>query len=109
MRVMRSIFRSFFRRGCATGSSVCFNLGRVFGAVILLVRGTLGAAIGMRWAVVAMSGLFWVGLLILLVRARDCAGRNCRNRIGCVTEEVRASSVRIVSAGRFKRRRDDAR
>ncbi len=51
----------------ATGSSVCFNLGRVFGAVILLVRGTLGAAIGMRWAVVAMSGLFWVGLLILLV------------------------------------------
>ena len=50
----------------ATGSSVCFNLGRVLGAMILLVRGTIGAAIGLRWAVVAMSGLFWIGLLILL-------------------------------------------
>jgi len=49
----------------ATGSSVCFNLGRVLGAVILLVRGTLGSALGLRWAVVVMSGLFWVGLLIL--------------------------------------------
>jgi hypothetical protein len=34
--------------------------------MILLVRGTLGAAIGLRWAVVAMSSLFWVGLVILL-------------------------------------------
>jgi MFS family permease len=50
----------------ATGSSVCFNLGRVLGALILLVRGTIGAAIGLRWAVVAMSSLFWLGLLILL-------------------------------------------
>jgi MFS family permease len=50
----------------ATGSSACFNLGRVLGALILLVRGTIGAAIGLRWAVVAMSGLFWVGLFILL-------------------------------------------
>jgi MFS family permease len=49
----------------ATGSSACFNLGRVLGALILLVRGTLGSAIGLRWAVVAMSGLFWVGLVIL--------------------------------------------
>jgi hypothetical protein len=49
----------------ATGSSVCFNLGRVFGAAILLVRGSIGSAIGLRWAVVAMSSLFWVGLLIL--------------------------------------------
>jgi MFS family permease len=55
----------FPRRLRATGSSACFNLGRVFGAVILLVRGTIGAAIGLRWAVVAMSGLFWVGLAIL--------------------------------------------
>ncbi len=55
----------FPRRLRATGSSACFNLGRVFGAVILLVRGMLGAAIGLRWAVVAMSGLFWVGLAIL--------------------------------------------
>jgi MFS family permease len=50
----------------ATGSSACFNLGRVLGAAILIVRGTLGSALGLRWAVVAMSGLFWVGLLILL-------------------------------------------
>ena len=58
----------------ATGSSACFNLGRVLGAVILLVRGTIGAALGLRWAVVAMSGLFWVGLLILLV-APETRGR----------------------------------
>ena len=58
----------------ATGSSVCFNLGRVLGAVILLVRGTLGSALGLRWAVVAMSGLFWVGLLIL-VFAPETRGR----------------------------------
>ncbi len=50
----------------ATGSSVCFNGGRVLGALILLVRGMIGSAIGLRWAVVAMSGLFWVGLIILL-------------------------------------------
>ena len=50
----------------ATGSSVCFNLGRVLGAAILIVRGTLGSALGLRWAVVAMSGLFWVGLVILI-------------------------------------------
>jgi len=49
----------------ATGSSVCFNLGRVLGAVILLVRGMLGSALGLRGAVVAMSGLFWIGLIIL--------------------------------------------
>jgi MFS family permease len=55
----------FPRRLRATGSSACFNLGRVFGAVILLVRGTIGSALGLRWAVVAMSGLFWVGLAIL--------------------------------------------
>jgi MFS family permease len=49
----------------ATGSSVCFNLGRVLGAAILIVRGTLGSALGLRWAVVALSGLFLVGLVIL--------------------------------------------
>jgi MFS family permease len=49
----------------ATGSSVCFNVGRVLGAVILLVRGLLGAALGLRWAVVVLSGLFWIGLAIL--------------------------------------------
>jgi hypothetical protein len=51
----------------ATGSSVCFNLGRVLGAAILIVRGTLGSAMGLRWAVVGLSGLFWVGLVILVV------------------------------------------
>jgi MFS family permease len=50
----------------ATGSSACFNLGRVLGAVILLVRGSLGASLGLRWAAVVMSGLFWVGLFLLL-------------------------------------------
>jgi MFS family permease len=50
----------------ATGSSVCFNMGRVLGAGILIVRGTLGSALGLRGAVVALSGLFWVGLLILI-------------------------------------------
>jgi MFS family permease len=50
----------------ATGSSACFNLGRVLGAVILLVRGSLGASLGLRGAVVAMSGLFWIGMLLLL-------------------------------------------
>jgi len=58
----------------ATGSSVCFNLGRVLGAAILIVRGTLGSALGLRWAVVALSGLFWVGLLILLF-APETRGR----------------------------------
>ena len=58
----------------ATGSSACFNLGRVLGAFILLVRGSLGATLGLRWAVVAISGLFWAGLLIL-VFAPETRGR----------------------------------
>ena len=58
----------------ATGSSVCFNLGRVLGAAILIVRGTLGSALGLRWAVVALSGLFWVGLVILIF-APETRGR----------------------------------
>jgi hypothetical protein len=58
----------------ATGSSACFNLGRVLGAVILLVRGTLGTALGLRWAVVALSSLFWAGLVILLY-APETRGR----------------------------------
>ncbi len=49
-----------------TGASVCFNLGRVLGAAILIVRAMLGSALGLRWAVVVLSGLFWVGLLLLL-------------------------------------------
>ena len=46
--------------------------------MILLVRGTLGAAIGLRWAVVAMSGLFWVGLVILFF-APETRGGSCRS------------------------------
>jgi MFS family permease len=49
----------------ATGASVCFNLGRVLGAAILIVRAMLGSALGLRWAVVVLSGLFWVGLVLL--------------------------------------------
>jgi hypothetical protein len=55
----------FPRRLRATGSSVCFNLGRVLGAVILLVRGTLGARLGMPRAATTISCLFWIGLVIL--------------------------------------------
>jgi hypothetical protein len=58
----------------ATGSSMCFNSARVLGAAILIVRGTLGSALGLRWAVVAMSGLFWVGLVILIF-APETVGR----------------------------------
>ncbi len=50
----------------ATGASVCFNLGRVLGAVVLVIRGKLGEWFGLRWAVVAISSLFLVGLIILV-------------------------------------------
>jgi MFS family permease len=50
----------------ATGSSFCFNLGRVVGAIMVVVRGSLGASLGLRHAVVAVSGLFLVGLVVLL-------------------------------------------
>jgi MFS family permease len=59
----------------ATGSSVCFNLGRVFGALILIVRGRLGSALGLRHAAVAMSGLFLIGLVILIF-APETHGRD---------------------------------
>ncbi len=65
----------------ATGSSVCFNLGRVLGAVMLIVRGRLGSRLGMPWAATAISGLFWVGLVHALLRPRDpryqAAGMTC--------------------------------
>ena len=51
----------------ATGSSFGFNLGRLLGAGMLLVRGALGASLGLRYAVVAMASLFLVGLGLLLV------------------------------------------
>jgi MFS family permease len=59
----------------ATGSSACFNFGRVLGAAILLVRGSLGASLGLRWAVVVMSALFWIGL-IMLIFAPETRGRD---------------------------------
>jgi MFS family permease len=49
----------------ATGSSFCFNIGRLLGAGMLLVRGYLGASLGLRHAVVAMSSLFLVGLILI--------------------------------------------
>jgi MFS family permease len=59
----------------ATGSSVCFNLGRVLGALMLLIRGELGAHLGMARAATIISGLFWVGL-ILLWFAPETRGRD---------------------------------
>jgi hypothetical protein len=51
----------------ATGSSFCFNLGRVLAAGLMVVRGLLGARFDFRWAVVAMSVLFLVGLALLAI------------------------------------------
>lgn len=67
----------------ATGSSFCFNLGRVVGAFILVVRGALGRwllvrypeGLALRYAVVAVSGLFLVGL-VLLAFAPETRGQN---------------------------------
>src|SRR5262249_34058009 len=58
----------------ATGASFGFNLGRLVGAAVLLVRGRLGAALGLRYAVVAMAVLFLVGLA-LLAFAPETRGR----------------------------------
>lgn len=49
----------------ATGASFCFNLGRLISAALLLVRGELREALGMRYAVSAMAILFAVGLIVL--------------------------------------------
>jgi predicted MFS family arabinose efflux permease len=51
----------------ATGSSFCFNLGRLLTAVLLLLRGALGERFDLRSAVVIMSGLFFLGLALLAV------------------------------------------
>ena len=50
----------------ATGSSFCFNVGRLLGAVILLVQGNLIGRLGLRNAVSAMAALFLLGLVILI-------------------------------------------
>ena len=50
----------------ATGASVCFNLGRVLSAIIMVVRGTLYEILGgMPQAAALISCLFWFGLVIL--------------------------------------------
>ena len=49
----------------ATGTSICFNMGRVLGAVVLLIRGELGRHLGMPRAAAAISCLFWLGLILL--------------------------------------------
>jgi hypothetical protein len=51
----------------ATGSSFCFNLGRLLTAGLLLLRGALGERFDLRSAVVTMASLFAVGLALLTV------------------------------------------
>jgi hypothetical protein len=51
----------------ATGSSFCFNVGRLLGAVILLGRSALGQWLGLRWAVVTIASLFLVGIVLLAI------------------------------------------
>lgn len=50
----------------ATGSSFCFNVGRLVSAVLLLFRGQLREMLDLRWAVSAMALLFLVGLVLLI-------------------------------------------
>ncbi|AGA25554.1 MFS transporter [Singulisphaera acidiphila] len=57
----------------ATGSSFCFNLGRLVAAVFLIARGVLGSRFDFRYGVVAMASLFLVGL-VLLVFAPETRG-----------------------------------
>ncbi|HEV3121510.1 MAG TPA: MFS transporter, partial [Isosphaeraceae bacterium] len=59
----------------ATGSSFCFNVGRLLGALILLIRGELGARLGLRHAVVVISSLFLVGI-VLLAFAPETRGKS---------------------------------
>jgi MFS family permease len=49
----------------ATGAGFCFNVGRLLGGAVLLVRGTLRTWLDLRHAVVAMASLFVVGLVLL--------------------------------------------
>lgn len=49
----------------ATGSSFCFNLGRLVAAALLIARGMLGPRFDFRHGVVAMASLFLVGLVLL--------------------------------------------
>ena len=51
----------------ATGASFCFNVGRLVAAVMLMVRGWLREWLDLRLAVSVMAGLFFVGLVLLLI------------------------------------------
>src|SRR5262249_43905752 len=51
----------------ATGSSFCFNVGRLVVAAQFLVRGALSGGLGLRYLVVATSGLFLLGLALLAI------------------------------------------
>jgi MFS family permease len=51
----------------ATGSSFCFNTGRLLAAPILFFSGRLKAALDLPVAVTALSGLFLIGILVLLL------------------------------------------
>lgn len=49
----------------ATGSSFGFNVGRLASGALLLVRGALREQLGFHQAVVAMTGVFVIGLVLI--------------------------------------------
>jgi hypothetical protein len=49
----------------ATGSSFCFNTGRLLAAPILFTSGKLKAAFDLPVAITMLSGLFVIGILVL--------------------------------------------
>jgi hypothetical protein len=49
----------------ATGSSFCFNTGRLLAAPILFTSGKLKAAFDLPVAITMLSGLFIIGILVL--------------------------------------------
>jgi MFS family permease len=59
----------------ATGSSFCFNVGRILAASVLLIRGALGERLGLRYAVTALASVFLIGL-VLLVFAPETRGQD---------------------------------
>jgi MFS family permease len=50
----------------ATGAGMCFNGGRIVAAPMLWLSGTIKAHLHLQLAVVAMSGLYLVGVVLLL-------------------------------------------
>jgi MFS family permease len=49
----------------ATGSSFCFNVGRLVSGAVLVVRGSLRSALDLRQAAALMASVFLVGLVLL--------------------------------------------